>query len=168
MTVCSVEGCSKSVKARGWCAMHYSRWVKYGEVGPAEAYGHIVQHGTVNEYMNFGCRCDECRAAVSDYQRQASSAPCPTCGRSHYGRYRPGSLCRDCYVAKTRENLVHGTESGYKRGCRCAECKEAGNRARRERRYRNPDQRERENRKRLERYYASRTTLQKASSGGQR
>lgn len=23
---CQIEGCSKPVKARGWCSLHYSRW----------------------------------------------------------------------------------------------------------------------------------------------
>lgn len=26
---CSVDGCGKPVKARGWCAAHYQRWVRY-------------------------------------------------------------------------------------------------------------------------------------------
>ena len=33
---CSVEGCEKPVKNRGWCSMHATRWAKYGdpEAGP--------------------------------------------------------------------------------------------------------------------------------------
>lgn len=31
MTKCSVEGCGKHVLGRGWCAMHYNRWRKYGD-----------------------------------------------------------------------------------------------------------------------------------------
>lgn len=27
---CAVDGCSKLVKARGWCAAHYGRWLKHG------------------------------------------------------------------------------------------------------------------------------------------
>lgn len=27
---CSIEGCEKPVLGRGWCAMHYRRWSKYG------------------------------------------------------------------------------------------------------------------------------------------
>ena len=30
--MCSVDGCGKPVKQRGWCAMHYSRWYKHGDV----------------------------------------------------------------------------------------------------------------------------------------
>jgi hypothetical protein len=28
---CSVEGCGKPVKARGWCAMHWNRWKRHGD-----------------------------------------------------------------------------------------------------------------------------------------
>lgn len=35
---CAVEGCEGTVKARGWCSMHYSRWQKDGDPGPAERF----------------------------------------------------------------------------------------------------------------------------------
>lgn len=31
---CSVDGCEKLVCARRWCAMHYARWLKSGDLGP--------------------------------------------------------------------------------------------------------------------------------------
>lgn len=31
MKICKVDGCEKSVKARGWCAMHYWRWQVHGD-----------------------------------------------------------------------------------------------------------------------------------------
>jgi hypothetical protein len=34
--LCSIEGCEKPAKSRGWCQMHYMRWWKTGEVGSAE------------------------------------------------------------------------------------------------------------------------------------
>ena len=30
MKECKIEGCSKPAKARGWCQMHYVRWLKHG------------------------------------------------------------------------------------------------------------------------------------------
>lgn len=32
---CSVNQCERHVRTRGWCAMHYKRWLKHGEVGDA-------------------------------------------------------------------------------------------------------------------------------------
>lgn len=32
MKTCSVEGCERDVRARGWCHMHYSRFRKHGDV----------------------------------------------------------------------------------------------------------------------------------------
>lgn len=31
MNTCSVEGCEKPVRARGWCGRHYVRWLKHGD-----------------------------------------------------------------------------------------------------------------------------------------
>jgi len=30
--ICSVEGCGKAVKARGWCGTHWTRWRRWGVV----------------------------------------------------------------------------------------------------------------------------------------
>jgi hypothetical protein len=30
--VCSVEGCDRPAKARGWCGTHYSRWQRHGDL----------------------------------------------------------------------------------------------------------------------------------------
>jgi hypothetical protein len=33
--LCQVDGCVKLAHARGWCQMHYKRWEKNGDPGPA-------------------------------------------------------------------------------------------------------------------------------------
>lgn len=33
---CRVGSCGGRVKARGWCAAHYDRWLRHGDVGPEE------------------------------------------------------------------------------------------------------------------------------------
>lgn len=30
---CSIEGCERPSRCRGWCKMHYTRWVRHGEAG---------------------------------------------------------------------------------------------------------------------------------------
>jgi hypothetical protein len=35
MKICEVEDCERQVMARGWCRLHYSRWYKTGDTGPA-------------------------------------------------------------------------------------------------------------------------------------
>ena len=59
-----------------------------------------LRHGTVNGYVNYGCRCDKCKAASS---------------RRHKQRVEEG-------LSETDPR--HGTESGYLNwGCRCESCK---------------------------------------------
>lgn len=29
--ICSVEGCPRTVTGRGWCTMHYKRWLRHGD-----------------------------------------------------------------------------------------------------------------------------------------
>ena len=60
------------------------------------------EHGTVSQYTNRGCRCDECKAAVSEARRRTRQAGLP------------------------EGDPRHGTGSGYSNyGCRCDLCKAA-------------------------------------------
>lgn len=49
---CSVEGCEKPTRARGWCGMHYQRWKATGEVGPA---GRLVETWKGDTCMVLDC-----------------------------------------------------------------------------------------------------------------
>lgn len=113
------------------------------------------RHGTFNGYSNLGCRCERCRVAGRVYQR-GRRKPCASgCGALVYPNR---THCRPCKAALRTFPLekIHGTELGYKRGCRCEPCRVASASARRMRRAANPDVRQRENEKRMERYYAGR------------
>lgn len=39
---CSVDGCDRPVDTRGWCKAHYTRWLRTGDVGPAEVWDRAV------------------------------------------------------------------------------------------------------------------------------
>ena len=43
MKVCSIDDCRKPVEARGWCAMHYSRWRRHGDI--SDDHG-LIQDGS--------------------------------------------------------------------------------------------------------------------------
>jgi hypothetical protein len=66
----------------------------------------MTKHGTSTGYYTGGCRCDECRAAASEYRKQ----------------YRQGRRIRK---EKSAERVIrHGTRSGYNYDkCRCDECR---------------------------------------------
>lgn len=75
--ICSIEGCEKRAKSRGWCSMHYRRWRLTGDVGPAE---------TLRIPRPVGqCSVPEC----DKLQRSPGVQYC----EMHYARmYRTGSL----------------------------------------------------------------------------
>ena len=45
---CSVGGCDRPHKSRGWCRLHYFRWKSTGEPGPAEPLRKPREHGEVS------------------------------------------------------------------------------------------------------------------------
>ena len=62
-------------------------------------------HGTISRYTNHGCRCDECRAAMTEYMRQYTA--------------------RKAAGQPVRKYAKHGVRARYNAGCRCARCTEA-------------------------------------------
>ena len=69
---CSVDGCeSGGYLTRGWCKMHYARWMRHGETGAA-----AKQHST--SWAGETCKQDQCSAPVK------SIGYCT----AHYKRFR--------------------------------------------------------------------------------
>ncbi|MFG3579224.1 hypothetical protein [Micromonospora chersina] len=64
-----------------------------------------IRHGTMTGYTTDLCRCEECRAAIREYQRKR---------RKNRAKQPP-----------KRSELKHGTAGRYRKGCRCEECCEA-------------------------------------------
>lgn len=114
-------------------------WLAANHPNPLEE----VKHGTRNAYLKRACRCDECRAANAEYNRQwrdrraGGVAPEANASLPH-GRLATynncNCRCEPCSQAMREHKMeratqIRGTEpsmhglDGYKRfGCRCAVC----------------------------------------------
>lgn len=85
------------------------------------------RHGTTGGYTNWGCRCAECREANTTKHREWRH-------RTGYSEPRAAVSERRRAAAWARDN--HGTETRYRLGCRCDECRRGQNAARAARRKR--------------------------------
>ena len=143
MKICSGEGCGRKHYAKGLCRGHYLRRRSTGDAKSDIPIGslrrHDVRHGTTSEYSNYGCRCDDCKRAHSEYMRNSREIPCIDCGSPCWrAKGRPGR-CEPCSVRARTQPIgqLHGTTTGYGRGCRCSDCRRAANEARRANRHKN-------------------------------
>ena len=57
MNTCSVGTCEREVSSRGWCAPHYGRWFKHGDVQPNVPIEPRMKRGT-------SCLVEDCERAV--------------------------------------------------------------------------------------------------------
>jgi len=84
-------------------------------------------HGTANGYGNLGCRCRACTKTWAETHKNWT-------WRSGFSTPKVMDSALRYKLAEAREN--HGTESRYKRGCRCEVCRAGAAFARRRRRQR--------------------------------
>ena len=103
-----------------------------------------LPHGTVNGYIGWGCRCEECQQARRDYYGHKSRADYDAERAAQHGtesKYTRGCRCEDCREAANAERRrrrrtpnvrKHGTAAGYSNGCRCEDCRRANTLKRRE------------------------------------
>jgi hypothetical protein len=71
---------------------------------------HIIRHGTVNEYNNYGCRCDRCRDAWAAYRPRSRSldryrARNLAAGLTANGKPRTGPYRRDSLALMAKFGL---------------------------------------------------------------
>lgn len=80
---------------------------------------HVVKHGTVNEYQNYGCRCDACREVAMAYIMNRKR--CEKCG----GPRSPRKGQRFCQSCSPHFQETHGIAGYKRRHCRCDVCRAA-------------------------------------------
>lgn len=89
---CTVDGCERLRRKREWCTMHYGRWRKTGETGPA---------GTTR--IRSTCRVDGCTGPVKGHE---------LCGRHYYRMRTHGSTNNPLPTEDDRFwGYIHKTES---------------------------------------------------------
>jgi len=137
MTTCSIEGCGKRVRARGWCNAHWIRWKKYGEPlagnptlrgEPLRFFQETVLPFDSNECLawpyakssGYGTLWFNGRLRrVSRLVCEARNGPPPTsqheaaheCGKGHEGCVNPRHLAWKTSRENKADQLVHGTRN---------------------------------------------------------
>lgn len=132
--LCSIEGCGKPHKARGWCRQHYERWKDHGDPkGGATAKGAALEwlearvaYGGddcliwpfARRHKGYGVVRINGRAHGAHRwmcERRYGQPPAPeyeaahSCGRGHEGCVNPRHLRWATSTENKADMLVHGT-----------------------------------------------------------
>lgn len=95
---CSIDACDKPVKARGWCAMHWSRWKRNGDPGDAEERCARPEDSIEARLARYGWAVTE--TGCHEWQGLRNSV-------SGYGVVRLPGRTQD-YAHRVRYRLEHG------------------------------------------------------------
>lgn len=140
--ICSIDGCGKPLKARGWCNAHLKRWARHGDpLAGATAQGEPLRFIMSLDHSQVGDECikwpyatlpngyghlwvDGTDTLASRYVCEREHGPAPTpeheaahsCGKGHEGCINRRHLTWKTRVENNADKLVHGT---HHRGERC-------------------------------------------------
>lgn len=133
---CSIDGCEKIVQARGWCAMHYSRWEAHSDPLGGSEYAPIgAAVKWIEDHVNYigddclkwpfsnSCRGygavlyngKKCRAPrvmctlVNGNPSSKKLEAAHSCGNGHLGCINPNHLSWKTSKENTQDSIDHGT-----------------------------------------------------------
>lgn len=128
--ICSVEGCGKETRSRGYCTTHWARWRKHGSTDLAEPPStfHCRRCATTQPRSNYepaeGC-CTECAKKVIRDRNLFRSCRVFAADADAQEAHQ-GYMCAICGLpseeSKRRLHVDHCHETGVMRGRLCSEC----------------------------------------------
>lgn len=116
---CSIEGCPKPAKTRGWCGMHYTRWQRHGDpLAVAFVYGdddaRFMSHVTVAEN---GCWHWTAHVSPAGYGKFGSGGEHGACVLAHrWSHQRWNGPIPDGW---TVDHECHNRDTSCKGGVTC-------------------------------------------------
>lgn len=112
---CSVEGCPKPAKTRGWCHAHYRRWERKGDVGTADTNPRVRQACSVEGCEKLSRTLGLCGMHAKRFKKTGETGPAATvrvrqtCTVPGCTRFRAGDgLCLMHYKRKRRSGDAGG------------------------------------------------------------
>lgn len=118
---CSVEGCEKRVKNRGWCSMHYERWRKHGDPLTTLNRECCTIEGCSGKHLALGlCQMHYHRRRLNgdagEPARRRHPRPADTCSVDGCsGRHRAIGLCAKHYARLLDHGVTDLPERVYKK-----------------------------------------------------
>lgn len=134
MPTCSIEGCDKPTKARGWCNAHWKRWIRHGDpLAGAAANGEPMRFllDTAMPFTGDGClewpfAKNQYGYGIVTYEGKASVVTrlicaltngnaesnldaAHSCGNGHLGCCNPRHISWKTRAANKADTVLHGT-----------------------------------------------------------
>lgn len=141
--ICSIDGCNKPVRSRGWCGMHYMRWYQHGD-----PHTKLNRFGESAKFLEYAAtHLDKCECLQWPFARSSKGygrhhtqskriaahrlvcemahGPAPTqqhvvahsCGRGYEGCVNPHHLRWATHKENHADKQIHGTVArGEKNG----------------------------------------------------
>lgn len=137
MKTCSVEGCSKRVRARGWCIGHWTRWQRYGSPHMTKRVANGTLKAWLAQHANYAgdecllwpfgrntqgygivahdgrfqlasrVMCEMVHGVPEAHEMQAAHS----CGLGHTSCVNPRHLRWATPSENSRDRVVHGTDA---------------------------------------------------------